>query len=53
MLARRLAPPLALAVETFAAGGGCETIGNAAGSFEPNQPGTLTVITQPLPTDGF
>jgi polar amino acid transport system substrate-binding protein len=35
----------------FAGCGG--TLGDAAGSFEPSHPDTLTVITQPLPTTGF
>jgi glutamine transport system substrate-binding protein len=31
----------------------CGDIGGAAGDFEPATAGTLTVLTEPLPTDGF
>lgn len=54
MPARRLG--IALLLVALAAGvlAGCGgTLGDAAGSFEASHPGTLTVVTQPLPTTGF
>lgn len=54
---RALGParPCALLVVLGALLGGCAggTLGDASGTFEPRTPGTLTVITQPLPSPGF
>lgn len=53
MPARRLGLALLL-LSAAALGSGCGgTLSDASGSFEPSHPGTLTVITQPLPTTGF
>jgi polar amino acid transport system substrate-binding protein len=49
---RRLALLVAL-VGIAATATGCDQIGSASGTFHPNHPGTLTVMTQPLPTRGF
>lgn len=51
MLARR-ALVLLLSLGALAGCGG-STLDSAAGTFEPKRPGTLTVLTQPLPTTGF
>ncbi|MEZ5078881.1 MAG: ABC transporter substrate-binding protein [Solirubrobacterales bacterium] len=54
MPARRLGISLFLLMLGAGALAGCGgTLGDAAGSFDPSHPGTLTVITQPLPTTGF
>jgi polar amino acid transport system substrate-binding protein len=44
---------LAVAGLLVAVGCGGGDFGGASGTFEPNRPGTLTVMTQPLPTVGF
>lgn len=51
MLARR-ALVFLLSLGALSGCGG-STLDSAAGTFEPNRPGTLTVLTQPLPTTGF
>ncbi len=53
ILTRRLVAPLVLLLGLVLAGCGGGDIGGASGSFQPNQAGTLTVMTQPLPTVGF
>ncbi len=44
---------LALAALVLAGCGGGDGIGSSTGTFEPSRAGTLTVMTQPMPTDGF
>lgn len=51
MRARRIAR-LGLAGLLVVAASGCG-IGDAGGTFTPARPGTLTVATEPLPTQGF
>ncbi len=50
--ARRSGGFLVIAVTAALAACG-DGSGGAAGDFEPTQEGTLTVVTEPLPTEGF
>jgi polar amino acid transport system substrate-binding protein len=43
----------ALAAATAVLVAGCSGLSSAAGTFTPAHKGTLTVVTQPLPTSGF
>jgi polar amino acid transport system substrate-binding protein len=53
-LTRKALLPILLALALLASGCGVDVgAGEAAGNFEPKRPGTLTVVTQPLPTAGF
>ncbi|MFA9400867.1 MAG: substrate-binding periplasmic protein [Acidobacteriota bacterium] len=54
MLSGRAIPGLvALAALLLAGCGGGDGVTSATGTFDPNRPGKLTVMTQPMPTAGF
>lgn len=44
---------MAVAALVFAGCSGGDGISSSTGTFDPNRPGVLTVMTQPMPTAGF